>query len=344
MYASLEDRAIDPLEPAACSPQEPEAPPDPASDGRGLSVIPTIVARQSVQERLARKWRKHFFRKLTKNALPLFLNGKDIISRDPMANGDYEMEIHSLMNFWAANGYGDFLLDIGANIGLSACQSGIGFQEIHLFEPNPDALHILKVNVRIALGSRKVHIHEYGLGAQSEVLKLFIPRGNWGGAFIRSVHNAYDDLLLSNKDGYSRFDPANYDAVEVQIEPAAVVLGSLLGALSERGLRRGVVKIDIEGFERLVTHALIQSTPPSTELFVIFENWRQASPSADLTSSAARPLSLFRLRSNLCARPKFFSRLRQAVRTWKDGEVWTLAPAEDRLHRGTYVMHIAPAA
>ena len=289
---------------------------------------------------LKRKWRQKLFRKLTKQALPLFLNGRDIISRDPMANGYYELEIKSLMDHWAKSGHGDFLLDIGANIGLSSCQSGRGFAEVHLFEPNPDALHILKVNTRIALGGHNYRIHEYGLGARSEILKLFIPHGNWGGAFIKSAQNAYDDQLLSAKDGYRGFDASNYDVADVRVEPADQVLQSVFQELSQRGLRRGVVKIDVEGYESLVIQALLQTIPASMAVFVIFENWKDATPSQELTSQSTREVSLFHLSSNVPLATGFFSRLRQAFSLWREGIVSRLVPVGDRLRQGTYVMQV----
>ena len=307
-------------------------------------IPPAFFLSESYWSSLKRKWRQKLFRKVTQQALPLFLNGRDIISRDPMANGEYEREIKALMDHWATHGYGDFLLDIGANIGLSSCQSGRGFREVHMFEPNPDALHILKVNTRIALGGHNHRIHAYGLGARAETLKLFIPHGNWGGAFIKSEQNAYDDRLLSSKDGYDRFDAHNYDVADVRVEPAAQVLQTLLTDLEQRGLSAGVVKIDVEGYESLVIDALLQSIPACMKVFVIFENWKDATPSGELTAASTRDVSLFLLRSNGRSAKGFLGKLGQAFRLWREGVVWRLTPAGQTLHQGTYVMSIEAKA
>src|ERR1039457_1398249 len=61
------------------------------------------------------------FKYLTKNSTNLFLKGKDIISIYPQTVGIHEPTITSLIDHFASNGYSDFLIDIGANIGLTSC-------------------------------------------------------------------------------------------------------------------------------------------------------------------------------------------------------------------------------
>ena len=46
----------------------------------------------------------------------------------------------------------DFLIDIVANIGMTSVQSGLCFKEVHLYEPNPECISILKLNLHRALG------------------------------------------------------------------------------------------------------------------------------------------------------------------------------------------------
>ena len=73
-----------------------------------------------------------------------------------IANGVYEPHIKFLIDYLAEKGYSDFLIDIGANIGLTSCQSGNSFKEIHMFEPNPDCVNILKVKESL-IKSRTFH-------------------------------------------------------------------------------------------------------------------------------------------------------------------------------------------
>ena len=48
------------------------------------------------------------YKKLTRQALPFFTKGRDIISIPPLANGVYEPEITSLINHFAASNLTDF--------------------------------------------------------------------------------------------------------------------------------------------------------------------------------------------------------------------------------------------
>ena len=147
------------------------------------------------------------------------------ISRDLANWGEWEPHIRKVLLEHCKEGMN--FMDIGANIGLSSCQSGQKFKEVHLYEPNPNCVSILKINANIALRGVNYVIHEYGLGAQSEKLQLYVPYDNWGGAFLKSDVNEYDDALLSSKDGYGKFKEENYDILEVQIEDARKSIAEL---------------------------------------------------------------------------------------------------------------------
>ena len=130
--------------------------------------------------------RRKLFERLTRKSVNYFLRGKDIISVGPLVNGFHEPICTKLIGHYAWHDYGDFLIDIGANIGLTTCQNGHDFARVVCFEPNPMCAHILKVNTEIALPKGRVEIHEFGLGEMVVLLELWIPKHNWGGAFIRT--------------------------------------------------------------------------------------------------------------------------------------------------------------
>ncbi len=282
------------------------------------------------------------YKKITKQALPLFFRGGDIISFAPISNGVYEPEIKALIDHFSSNGYANFLIDIGANIGLSSCQSGKGFQEVHMFEPNPNCLSILKVNAKIALRHRNYVIHEYGLGPKQETLKLYVPYDNWGGAFVKSNDNEYDEALLSSKDGHGTFDIKNYDVLDVAIESADEKLGSLFASLTARNLTHGVIKIDVEGFEKLVISAILKTCPTNFQAFVIFENWKEGGSLQQLQNTNPR-ISLYKLtehKSTWAGAPRWLNSL---VNVLKGGTNTTLVPIQPTMTAGTYVMEIRGA-
>lgn len=87
------------------------------------------------------------FRRLTRKNLSIFLRGGDLISQGPLIEGIHESRLTQFIYNNAKNGMSDFLIDIGANIGLTSCQNGNSFKQIYCFEPNPLCVNILKTNL-----------------------------------------------------------------------------------------------------------------------------------------------------------------------------------------------------
>lgn len=67
---------------------------------------------------------------LTRNRLNVFLKGGDIISESPLIEGIYETPLTKFIDNCAKNGMSRFLIDIGANIGLTSCQNGNSFKKV----------------------------------------------------------------------------------------------------------------------------------------------------------------------------------------------------------------------
>ena len=92
----------------------------------------------------------------------------------------------------------DVLYDIGANIGLTSCQNGNDFAELHMFEPNPLCQHILEVNTALTLTKPKVTIHRFALGAEDKRTRLMVPRHSWGG--VEVTVSRLDSYFTDNPD------------------------------------------------------------------------------------------------------------------------------------------------
>jgi FkbM family methyltransferase len=225
-----------------------------------------------IQRRVA-KLRNSTQKFLFKKSLPIFIKAADTISTSILANGSYEIKIKKLIDFYSQGKFSDFFLDLGANIGLTSCQSGKNFKAIHMFEPNPDCLHILKVNCRICLQGVDYQIHEYGLGKRDETLQLFIPKKNWGGAFLSSTDNSLSQDILLRKDHFEEFDETNYLVENVLVKDAEEVFSHLFKELLSKKLVNGVIKIDVEGFESVIFEGLSNTLPSGLNLIIIFENW-----------------------------------------------------------------------
>lgn len=285
-------------------------------------------------ERLIR-FRYSLIKKITKNAIPLFFRGRDIISFDPLANGSYEPDIKYLFEFLAQEGFNDFFIDIGANIGLSSCLSGRYFKEIHMFEPNELALGILKVNAKIALKGINYHIHEYALGSNTETLKMYVPLDNWGGAFIKSKDNEYNQGTA--EIGSSAYSASDLEMIDVKVESAEETLSNLFKELQDKNLSNGVIKIDVEGYEKFIINTIFKVLTRPVKVFVIFENWKD---DLDLKSINLPPnTSIYRLAEKSIKWPFNKSRsIRDTVAIIGGGYQKRLEPAMPGQLGGTLVI------
>lgn len=201
------------------------------------------------------------------------MRGQDHIYVTTHVTGRHEPALTELICHCTRYGYNDFLIDIGANIGLVACQSGHLFAETHLFEPNPLCVPILEVNTRITPGLQGCTIHPVGLGARDGIARLTIPNHNWGGAFIADSGNSYIDRTLAGKDGFPTLDDQNYHTVDIKVQEAGHALGTLLLSLQNRKRQRGIIKIDTEGYEQTILMALTRVMPAGTAAFIMLEDW-----------------------------------------------------------------------
>jgi len=203
----------------------------------------------------------------------LFLRGKDFLGIDPQIIGSHEPVITSLINHMSNVGYADFLIDIGANIGLTSCQNGNRFREVHMFEPNPHCCKVLEVNAAIALTSTTYKIHSYGLGDENRKCVLTVPINNWGGAFIKDESNSYDERKLAGKDHLQSLIESNYFSIDVEIRKTTSALTAIFQELVAKNLTRGVIKIDVEGYEPTVLKGIAESLPPDVKILLVFESW-----------------------------------------------------------------------
>jgi FkbM family methyltransferase len=234
--------------------------------------LENFLYRRTGAEKFATESKKAAYKELTKSTPKFFFLAGDNLPIEPLVTGEYEPHIRDLIDYAAACGNSDFLIDIGANIGLTSCQSGRHFKELHLFEPNPTCAAILKLNAQIALIGSNYHIHEYGLGEADRIASLKVPVGNMGGAFINDGVNSYSEEILAMKDNFTSIDAKNYLEESISIKSAQTVMKDLFQTLLAKGLNGGVIKIDVEGYEPVILDAITQ-VPKEMSLTIIFESW-----------------------------------------------------------------------
>lgn len=225
--------------------------------------------------------------------LPIYHRIDDPLIAGYIASGVHEPDLVQLFSACAANGYNGFLLDIGANIGLSTLQPSESFAELHCIEPNPIVFEVLRANLGLA-GRTNAHFYNFGLGRSEGSATLRIPKNNWGGAFV-AEETAYDEKTLALKDRFQSYDASNYRDEAIVIRKASTFFQEFFAAHSAV---RGVVKIDVEGLEE----TLLEEIAPfcaSGNVAIFFENW---SPTFDVGAffrTHFPTLTLSKIESNL---------------------------------------------
>lgn len=240
--------------------------------------------------------RKLCYRWLTSNALPLFSRGCDSNSFTVNVLGVHEVQVCKILKQFSDNGNSDFLIDIGANIGLTSCQSGNHFDFIIMYEPNPLCVGILQTNTAISLPKNSYEINQFGLGRTTETLTLRVPRNNWGGAYIDCDQNSYDSETMLRKDAFVEKREDNYLTLDVKVKNAEQILKVLFFKLSHEGRLNGAIKIDVEGMELEILYAIANVLPSDMGVSIIFENWSKEFPSGELLSRFGNRASLYILR------------------------------------------------
>jgi FkbM family methyltransferase len=302
----------------------------------GEERVRTFSTRISVASAIARRVRQRIGLWLLRNSLPMFVRANDSISLDPLVNGSWEPVLAEFLKNVAHAGYDGFLLDIGANIGLTSCQCGDCFREVCMFEPNPEIFPILELNAKLMLRSCRTRAFNVGLGPVSMKSTLNIPTHNWGGAFIHDRFNAYPDSLIAARHLVKQFDVTAYRQVEVQIEEVGRRCPYLFAEFSHAGLKRGVIKLDTEGYEKAILESLAGHIPGDFQVVVVFENWDPDFAIEKLMARFDRPVGAFLIDR----------RPRQRGALWRDlpfmirlgGMSFTLEPIEGRPCEGDVVL------
>lgn len=185
-------------------------------------------------------------------------------------HGEHEPCLQRLIDFciqeWNCN---DFLIDIGANVGLVSLQNGSKFKNCYCFEPNPEVFNILQVNLSTT-SINPAHCFNVGLGLEREVLDLIIPKRNHAGAFIKQ-NNRYEEKALTEKDGLDTINTNDYITKKVSIEDAVFFEKNVVNILRRRQTTCGLIKIDVEGYENNVLRTILP-TLQDFQFVVFFES------------------------------------------------------------------------
>ena len=237
-------------------------------DSNSMSKIVNNILNCSYEQGVLHKFyfiqAQKIYKFLTKNSGNYYLKPNDIISNRPALFGYHEPHLEALFSRLAET-HGDFLIDIGANIGMTSVMVGHAFDVIHCVEPNKIISKILDVNIILAGLQNRTSIHQIGLGYETKVEKLHVPRFNFGGAYVQNG-NAYSDTVIAGLREQREEIVQDIEILEADNWVKKIFVGN-------PNWKNGVVKIDVEGFEHHIFTALLRHIPKDVSIVVIMENF-----------------------------------------------------------------------
>jgi len=251
---------------------------------RKIQTKGTLIANFPARSEIRRFVRIQVLKRLIRDAVHIFVKGSDKIAILPLLGETYEPELSAYFKHSLLEGFGDSLIDVGANIGLVSCQEGDSFKRIFCYEPNYDVYQVLITNIAISGLTHKTVAFDYGLGETEGEFDLLMPRDNFGAGFVRGLDNSYSDLVLARKDNSKVSEFSNYLSQRILVKNAAIELGNNFTELSKQALSRGLLKIDVEGMEISIIKKLIEVLPKNFSVRVLFENHDEHLQQLRLTS------------------------------------------------------------
>jgi len=222
---------------------------------------------QTTSQKLRHIYKQRLYNWLVDRRANMFMKPTDIISIRPTVLGYHEPYLEAFIRSCTPK-YSDFFLDIGANIGLSTIAVGQKFRKIDCVEPNPLLLNVLRTNLAINNLCNRINIHPIGLGERDQKMEMCVPHDNFGGGFLPNG-NAYNDV----SNAISMRGNCITKNQTVEIRSAQNWFDCLFSTYINSGLNNGVIKIDVEGYEKIIFEALLSKLPTKMGVVVVMENF-----------------------------------------------------------------------
>ena len=179
----------------------------------------------------------------SKRIKPIALFNKGYVSERIIIDGEWCPEITNLIRKFAALGFNECFIDIGANIGAITMEVSNCFVNNICFEPVNFNYQLAKYNLS---NNKNVNLFKKGISDKNTITKIKLPFSDYGSASV-----------IKEKE------KSEVIQEEVIVEDCELIdgfnLGKIISDLKIDKNKYGVIKIDVEGQEVQVIKALVQA-------------------------------------------------------------------------------------
>ena len=220
---------------------------------------------------LPRKWKRSILKRIAKRP-NFFFNTADLSGLDVLLDGEWEPNlISSIRKLINENGDATCFVDIGANIGLTSIPICNEVARLVAVEPNPISCLILRANLGLTSERNCYTIIEKAIYSSSGYQPLVTPRGNLGGAFIRSPDQSLTEAELDQKEGGGLIIETS---TLVPTLSADTLFYEIISDSKNKDIDTAIIKIDVEGLESSIIKALLRSQLwQEWRVALFFESW-----------------------------------------------------------------------
>lgn len=201
----------------------------------------------------------------------LYVNLRDKITPGIIASGGHDRHLAKIIGFLQERlGLNSYFIDIGANIGTIAIKVIPKVSKVYCYEPNPEALVLLDINLKKNSEKENYEILGFALGKSESITMMSVPKNNLGGSFINVRENFLSRLTLARKDNFSEISVDTHSEVPIQVKSAQKEFVRVLKKMDKNAT--GILKIDVEGMDLYLVQEFLKVLPVNSKVGIIFEN------------------------------------------------------------------------
>ena len=195
---------------------------------------------------------ERIFKYVTSNSTEMFLKGKESISINPQLYGYHERELSDLIIYIADCGNNDYLIDIGANIGIFSLYAAFKGHNIISIEPESLNFAVLNINIYDNQFQKNIKSFPFSISLKNNIGFLKLSEIAWGKSNHQFNHKEQNDnSYLQGSYGCSAdylFEKINFipDYIKIDVDGnELLVIQGMENTLKSGSIKSILIEINL---------------------------------------------------------------------------------------------------